>query len=507
MNFITGNTFETSGHTEGFSVETGLFFLKPVSHYYNRMNFMKQFHNHLSIFLEIINDASCCRRSYVVNLFKFFISEMKTYFSYQLSVSHYFLIHILREKFPGLPSYLRYSERHEKIGEWHISACLDTLQYILEFLFFEAFESENFVAPFSEMIQGNKIRKESLFYKNIDYFIAESQYISTVFSSKTLQSSRSLHRTGCAGRTIKSNFPRISDEGRSATRTSGRRNDRFLGSIAHFCDRSDDFWNYFPGSDDEYLISFHYSFFGELVIVMKCGTTHSHSSDIYRFEDGNRSYNPGSTDGMYYSKEFGSDMYRWEFVCDRIAWMMFGCPEHIPERETIKFDNKSVDFEIEYRTRESQSMDFGLEFLQISGAVYIRSFGKSKRFKERKIIAIGCYIEVFSSFLSFCVRKTISIKSEFARCSDSIIELSETSRCGISWIGKYFFSCLHSFTVDSCKFGNREYDFSTNLDFAGCKWNRSRNTLNLKCINSYIFSLHSISSCQRSNELAIAIRE
>ena len=24
MNFITGNTFETSGHTEGFSVETGL---------------------------------------------------------------------------------------------------------------------------------------------------------------------------------------------------------------------------------------------------------------------------------------------------------------------------------------------------------------------------------------------------------------------------------------------------------------------------------------------------
>lgn len=244
-----------------------------------------------------------------------------------------------------------------------------------------------------------------MFYEDIDDLISESQYIRSMFSDKAFQSPRSLCGAGSTCGAIESNFSSILSERSSTTRTNTWRKNSFFASVAHFRNRSDDFRDYFPGTDDKYLIPFHNSFLGKLIVVMERGTTHGYSSDIHGLEDRNWSDHSGSSDGVLDGKELRADMYRRKLIGYGIPGMMFGRSKCVPECEIRELDDESIDFESVIRTFFAECMNFVYDSLYTLGKKKIRRGGESKRFEDCEVLTIS---ENRIRISGFCIPSSFS---------------------------------------------------------------------------------------------------
>lgn len=239
------------------------------------------------------------------------------------------------------------------------------------------------------MINGHKVRQESLFYEEIDNLVSEGQDIGSMFPDEALECSGGLRGTLRTIRTIERHFPLVLHEWSATARTNGRREDSLFSSVTHLRDGSDDLRYHLPCPHNEHLIPLHDPLFSQLVVVMERGTTHRHPSDIDRLQNGNRGYNSRPTDGVFDSEELRPHIHRRELVRDRIPGMVLGRPEAVPEREIVELDDEPVYLEIERRTIERKTMYFGLEFHKVSGIEKVGGLDKSEGFQKREIIVIS----------------------------------------------------------------------------------------------------------------------
>lgn len=80
---------------------------------------------------------------------------------------------------------------------------------------------------------------------------------------------------------------------------------------------------------------------------MECRTTHDDPSYIYRFEIGYWCHCSCSSYRMFYGEDLSTDLLRWEFIGDSIAWVVLSTSEVIPEGHIIELQDHSIDVEIE----------------------------------------------------------------------------------------------------------------------------------------------------------------
>lgn len=79
----------------------------------------------------------------------------------------------------------------------------------------------------------------------------------------------------------------------------------------------------FSCSHNKNRISFSHSLFSEFIIIMECCSFHDHTRHINRLKICYGRYRASSPHRMFDRNYFGSYLFGWKFIRNRVSWMMF----------------------------------------------------------------------------------------------------------------------------------------------------------------------------------------